>query len=315
MHLYAGDGADKPIFMRTPEGARDLINRLLPFYGGAGAPAIPHIEERTIEAASGEIRIRLYDPGAPAPAPAIVFLHGGGFVTCDIDVYDGVARQLAKRSGHACRQRRLCARAGASVSDPAERLHRGDPLGRSKRRDGVRHRSRTASRSPAIRPAPISRSRPASSCATPGRSRCAAPRCIYGCYAPDTHTPSYASLWRRRVPDLEARRWNGTGNYAQTEAARRDPLAAPLLADLKGLPPLYIAASECDVLRNDSERLAERATHAGVEAEFRLWKGMIHACVNLMGWIDAMGPEVDRIGAFLRRVTAALRKLNAPLRS
>ena len=24
---------------------------------------------------------------------------------------------------------------------------------------------------------------------------------------------------------------------------------------------------------------------------------------NLMGWIDAMGPEVDRIGAFLRRVT------------
>jgi acetyl esterase len=85
---------------------------------------------------------------------------------------------------------------------------------------------------------------------------------------------------------------------------RRDPLAAPLLADLKGLPPLYVAASECDVLRDDSEQLAARAKRAGGETEFRLWKGMIHACVNLMGWIDAMGPEVDRIGAFLRRVTA-----------
>jgi acetyl esterase/lipase len=58
------------------------------------------------------------------------------------------------------------------------------------------------------------------------------------------------------------------------------------------------------VLRDDSEQLAARAKRAGVETEFRLWNGMIHACVNLMGWIDAMGPEVDRIGAFLRRVTS-----------
>ena len=32
---------------------------------------------------------------------------------------------------------------------------------------------------------------------------------------------------------------------------------------------------------------------------------MVHAAVSLMGWIDAMGPEVDRIGEFLRRVTRA----------
>jgi hypothetical protein len=29
---------------------------------------------------------------------------------------------------------------------------------------------------------------------------------------------------------------------------------------------------------------------------------MTHGSLNLMGWVDAMGPEVDRIGAFLRRV-------------
>jgi hypothetical protein len=31
----------------------------------------------------------------------------------------------------------------------------------------------------------------------------------------------------------------------------------------------------------------------------------VHACVNLMGWIPAMGPRVDEVCAFLRRVTAA----------
>jgi acetyl esterase/lipase len=56
-------------------------------------------------------------------------------------------------------------------------------------------------------------------------------------------------------------------------------------------------------LRDDSQRLAERAKAANVDVDFRIWKGMVHAAVSLMGWIDAMGPEVDRIGAFLRRVT------------
>lgn len=127
---------------------------------------------------------------------------------------------------------------------------------------------------------------------------------IYGCYSADTDTLTSRAYgggaYLISKPEME---WYWA-NYAQTEEARRDPLAAPLFADLKGLPPLYIAASECDVLRDDSERLAARAKRAGVETEFRMWNGMIHACVNLMGWIDAMGPEVDRIGAFLRRVTA-----------
>jgi hypothetical protein len=41
----------------------------------------------------------------------------------------------------------------------------------------------------------------------------------------------------------------------------------------------------------------------GAKAEFRVWKGVVHGAVSLMGWVDAMGPEVDRIGEFLRRVT------------
>ena len=91
-------GSTPPVFELDPAETRRAISRLQPFWS-AGAPALPHVEEQVIAGASGPVRIRLDDPGAPAPAPAVAFLHGGGWVLCDIDLYDGVARQLAVRSG------------------------------------------------------------------------------------------------------------------------------------------------------------------------------------------------------------------------
>jgi acetyl esterase len=76
-----------------------------------------------------------------------------------------------------------------------------------------------------------------------------------------------------------------------------------MLANLAKLPPLYVAACEFDPLHDDSERLAARAKAAGVDVEQRTWKGMVHGAVGLMGWIDDMGPQVDRVGEFLARVT------------
>jgi acetyl esterase len=85
---------------------------------------------------------------------------------------------------------------------------------------------------------------------------------------------------------------------------RQDPLATPLSADLKGLPPLYVAAAEYDPLRSDSEELVAKFVAIGAPVEFRLWSRMTHACLNLVGLVNAMKPEVDRIGTFLRQVAS-----------
>jgi len=71
----------------------------LSFFLNAGAPSLPHIEQRTIAAPSGYRRVRVYDPGTTAPAPTVILLHGGGWMFGTIDSYDGLARQIAKRSG------------------------------------------------------------------------------------------------------------------------------------------------------------------------------------------------------------------------
>jgi acetyl esterase len=127
--------------------------------------------------------------------------------------------------------------------------------------------------------------------------------CLYGCYAPDLNTQSEKDFgggpYLIMAPEM-AWYWN---HYLPNKADRTNPLAAPLYADLSGLPPLFVTAAECDPLRNDSEVLIDKLKAAGADYEFRLWSGTVHACVNLMGWIPAMGPRVDEVCTFLRRVT------------
>ena len=56
----------------------------------------------------------------------------------------------------------------------------------------------------------------------------------------------------------------------------RAPLAAPLYADLRGLPPTLIQVGDAEVLLDDSTRLAGIAREAGVQVQMDVWDDMIH---------------------------------------
>lgn len=56
----------------------------------------------------------------------------------------------------------------------------------------------------------------------------------------------------------------------------RDPLASPLLGDMKGLPPMLIHVGADETLLDDSTRLAERARAAGVPVELKIWPAVPH---------------------------------------
>jgi monoterpene epsilon-lactone hydrolase len=57
----------------------------------------------------------------------------------------------------------------------------------------------------------------------------------------------------------------------------RNPLAAPLHADLRGLPPLLILAGGAEVLLDDARAIAANARAAGVDVTFEVEPDMIHA--------------------------------------
>jgi salicylate hydroxylase len=55
-----------------------------------------------------------------------------------------------------------------------------------------------------------------------------------------------------------------------------DPLVSPLHGDLSGLPPMFLTASEGEVLLSDTTRLVQRAERAGVDVETRIVEDSVH---------------------------------------
>ena len=81
------------------------------------------------------------------------------------------------------------------------------------------------------------------------------------------------------------------------------PLASPLFADLQGLPPLMIHASEHEVLLDDSTRLHAKAQQHGVQSELHLKPKMPHVWPTMVLLPEARD-SLKHTVAFMRRVLA-----------
>jgi epsilon-lactone hydrolase len=84
----------------------------------------------------------------------------------------------------------------------------------------------------------------------------------------------------------------------------RTPLASPLHADLKGLPPLLIQVGTAETLLDDASRLAERARSAGVDVTYDAWPDMIHVWQGFGSFLPEGRQAIKRIGEFIRRRTS-----------
>lgn len=85
----------------------------------------------------------------------------------------------------------------------------------------------------------------------------------------------------------------------------RNPLAAPIYADLAGLPPLLIQVGEREILYDDSSRMAAKAAQAGVDVTLREWKGQIHVWQIFASRLDEGQAAIEELGAFVRQHTAS----------
>lgn len=80
-----------------------------------------------------------------------------------------------------------------------------------------------------------------------------------------------------------------------------DPLASPLFADLRGLPPLLVQAGGAETLLSEGRELARRAEAAGVDVTLQVWEGAIHVFQFFAPIVPEAVPAIRAVRDFLDR--------------
>ena len=80
----------------------------------------------------------------------------------------------------------------------------------------------------------------------------------------------------------------------------KTPLAAPLHADLKGLPPILVQVGTAETLLDDATRIAEKLHAAGVDVRLAIWPNMLHVFPLFAPILSEGRDGCLEIGSFIR---------------
>jgi acetyl esterase/lipase len=270
-----------PSAARAQPGLPDAVAALMAVAGTVADDDGVVSEDITISGAAGDLPARLYRPAGLLPRlnPMVLYFHGGGFVTGDLDSHDGSARGLARRSGaivlsvdyrlapeHAWPSAHEDAWAAWTwLGDQAHRLG-GDP-----RRVAVV--GEDAGANLAVHVALRARD---------GRGhRPIHQALIHPMAGTDFSTPSYAETLRALPIDMPAMRWRLRQVFAGAPPEDEPLLQLASRQDLAGLAPASIILAQIDPLRSEGEMLAAALQQAGVPVACTVYDGVTQGFFGL----------------------------------
>lgn len=268
----------------------------------AGGPAMFKVEDRWLSVLGRHVRCRLNIPTGQELLPVLVYFHGGGWVFSSVDTHDRIARDYAFRSGvavvsvdYALSPEAKFPRALEECAAVVESLA---ILAVSWGFDGSRIvvGGDSAGANLALTTALLLRERRG--------PKLRGVLAVYPVCDADFETPSYREFgagFSRLTTQRMQFYWDC---YAPTEIDRLHPLAAPLRADLSGLPPVLLQVAELDVLRSEGEALGERLVKAGVSVEQQLFNGLIHGFLRVTGSVSAAERSVKNTCRWLKDTLA-----------
>ncbi|WP_067570699.1 alpha/beta hydrolase [Nocardia acidivorans] len=79
-----------------------------------------------------------------------------------------------------------------------------------------------------------------------------------------------------------------------------DPQLSPVNNPLAGLPPALLIVAEDEVLRRDSEIMAQRLAQAGVPATLEIWRGQVHAFMAIFPSMPESRAALAHVAQFVR---------------
>lgn len=265
---------------------------------GTGGPEMATREDVDADG----VRVRILRPSADAALPTLVYLHGGGWTLFSIDTHDRLMREYAARAGVAV------AAVDYSLSPEARYPRAQDETVAAigwLRAHGAGHgidpsRMAVGGDSAGANLALTSQLR----LRDEGLPTVAAMLLNYGVFS-DRATASWSRYDGGRYM-LECVEMQGFWhNYLADQGQRSDPLVMPLLADLRGLPPAFMAIAACDILADGNHAMAAALRDAGVPVEAREYAGATHSFLEAMSVSDLANRAIDESSAWLRRALSA----------
>lgn len=208
--------------------------------------------------------------------PIVVFAHGGGWVSGDLETHDVMCRAIANRARALVLSvdYRLAPEHPypAAVDDVFAVLawvaEHGGELGGDAQCIVVSGDS--AGGNIATVAAIAARDR--------GGPRLLAQLLLYPCVASAMDTPSWSEYGEtfpsRRVMTLSL------ASYVPPTMVTSDPAITPLAADLRALPPTLVLVGSRDPLRDESRAYAEKLSAAGVDAACTVHPGEVHGYIQ-----------------------------------
>jgi len=81
---------------------------------------------------------------------------------------------------------------------------------------------------------------------------------------------------------------------------RKSDAVTPFYSDFTGLPPVLVHVGSWEILRDDSVTVVERLKAAGVQAELKIFDGMVHSWQLFAPMLDEGMQSIEEAGTFLR---------------
>jgi len=128
----------------------------------------------------------------------------------------------------------------------------------------------------------------------PAAAVCISPWVDLACTGDSMATRAAADPMVQRAPLLSMAEAYLAGRDART------PLASPLYADLRGLPPLLVHVGTAETLLDDATRLAARARAASVAVDLETWEDMIHVWHAFAPVLPESEAAIARVGEWAR---------------
>jgi acetyl esterase/lipase len=266
-------------------------------YWNADAPEVAEIIESRVEGPAGSIPVRVYLPNGQRPLPALIYLHGGGWVVGNLDTHDKIMRLLALRSGAAvigvdyrlAPEHKFPTAIGECCAVVAHVRDHGADWGVDARRIAIGGDSAGANLAVAVA-LELRETEP---------TLLSLLVLVYGVFG--LRDSASRRLFGQRTDSFSNKDMDYYYEcYMRGPEDQHDERLNVLAADLRGLPPAIIAAAGMDLLLDDNIAMHELLVAADVPSSLKIYDGVLHGFLHYSRTLDAAGAAIDDTAAAMR---------------